>query len=81
MRHIVCLVQNTPRVHLYHVDLFNLETPSFVHGLSNPRIGLRPYLKKLKIWVETRNSLHKVIFLPNTNNFKTDLFYPWGPNK
>ena len=56
-RHIVCPVQNTPRIHSYHVDLFNLETPSFVRGLSNPQIGLRPYLEKLKIRVETRNKL------------------------
>ena len=54
-RHIVCPVQNTPRIHSYHVDLFNFETRSFVRGLSNPQIGLRPYLEKLKIRVETRN--------------------------
>ena len=45
-RHIVYPVQNTPRVHSYNVDLFNLETPSFVRGLSNPHIGLSPYLEK-----------------------------------
>ena len=55
-RYIVCPVQNSPRVHSYHVDLFNLETPSFVRGLSNPQIGHRPYLEKLKIRVETRYS-------------------------
>ena len=53
--YIVCPVQNSPHVHSYHVDLFNLETPSFVRGLSNPHIGHRPYLEKLKIRVETRN--------------------------
>ena len=58
-RHIVCPVQNTPRVHSYHVDLFNHETPSFVRGLSNPHIGLHPYLEKLKIRVKTRNSINK----------------------
>ena len=46
-RHIVCPVQNSPRVHSYHVDLFNLDTPSFVRGLSNPHTGLRPFLEKL----------------------------------
>ena len=61
MRYIVCPVQNSPRVHSYHVDLFNLETPSFVRGLSNPQIGLRPYLEKLKIRVETRYNIYMCV--------------------
>ena len=65
MRHIVCPVQNSPCVHSYHVDLFNLETSSFVRGLSNPQIGLRPYLEKLKIRVETRNNIKKEIQAKN----------------
>ena len=55
-RHIVCPVQNPPRVHSYHVDLFNLDTPSFVRGLSNPHIGHRPYLEKLKRTKNTYNN-------------------------
>ena len=31
--------------------------PSFVRGLNNPHIGLRPYLEKLKIRVETPYTL------------------------
>ena len=37
-----------------HITVTSLTfKPSFVRGLSNPHIGLRPYLEKLKIRVET----------------------------
>ena len=42
-----------------HITLTSLTfKPSFVRGLSNPHIGLRPYLEKLKIWVETRYNIY-----------------------
>ena len=41
-----------------HITLTSLTfKPSFVRGLSNPHIGLRPYLEKLKIRVETRYNI------------------------
>ena len=76
-RHIVCPVQNTPRIHSYHVDLFSFEMPSFVRGLNNPHIGLRPYLEKLKIRVETRYTREDCTFRFSVNfslNFKKEIF-------
>ena len=41
-----------------HITLTSLTfKPSFVRGPNNPHIGLRPYLEKLKIRVETRNTI------------------------
>ena len=46
-----------------HITLTSLTfKPSFVRGPNNPHIGLRPYLEKLKIRVETRHSWKKIIF-------------------
>ena len=44
-----------------HITLTSLTfKPSFIHGLSNPYIGLRPYLEKLKIRVEPRYSIFMI---------------------
>ena len=50
-----------------HITLTSLTfKPSFVRGLSNPHIGLRPYLEKLKIRVETRyTSWYICIYIKN----------------
>ena len=42
-----------PTWSLYHVDLFTLDTPSFVRGLSNPHVGLRPLLEKLNLYANS----------------------------
>ena len=42
-----------------HITLTSLTfKPSFIRGLSNPHIGLRRYLEKLKIRVETRYNIY-----------------------
>ena len=47
-----------------HITLTSLTfKPSFVRGFSNPHIGLRPYLEKLKIRVETRHNIYMYIYL------------------
>ena len=46
----------------FHITSTSLTfKPSFVRGLSNPHIGLRPYLEKLKIWVETRYTRQQIV--------------------
>ena len=71
MIHIYKKGENQLRIILFvrfripHVFIHNTSTsltlkPSFVRGLSNPQIGHRPYLEKLKIRVETRYTGHSL---------------------